>query len=92
MSRSVTKGRFLRPVVLAAFDVSRSGWSKPRPFRPFMHDTDDREDRFTLFAGVRNANRILDFLSPRLWSLVQASKALSIPLILSDLMIEFRRR
>ena len=33
-----------------------------------MHSTDDRGDGFTLFAGARDANRILDYPSPRLWS------------------------
>lgn len=34
-----------------------------------MHSADDRGDGFTLFAGARDANRILDYPSPRLWSL-----------------------
>ena len=40
-----------------------------------MHGTDDRGDGFTLFAGARDANRILDYPSPRLWSPMQGSKA-----------------
>ena len=40
-----------------------------------MHSTDDRGDGFTLFVGARDANRILDDPSPRLWSPVQGSKA-----------------
>jgi hypothetical protein len=40
-----------------------------------MHSTDDRGDGFTLFAGARDANRILDYPSPRLWSPMQGSKA-----------------
>ena len=33
-----------------------------------VHSTDDRGDGFTLFAGARDANRFLDYPSPRLWS------------------------
>lgn len=33
-----------------------------------MHSADDRGDGVTLFAGARDANRILDYPSPRLWS------------------------
>ena len=40
-----------------------------------MHGTGDRRDGFTLFAGARNANRVLDYPSPRLWSPMQGSKA-----------------
>ena len=40
-----------------------------------MHGTGDRVDGFTLFAGARDANRILDYPSPRLWSPMQGSKA-----------------
>src|ERR1043166_7064646 len=40
-----------------------------------MHSTDDRGDGFTLFAGARDANRILDYPSPRLWIPMQGSKA-----------------
>src|ERR1700676_1211753 len=40
-----------------------------------MHSTDDRGDGFTLFAGARDANRILDYPSPRLWSPTRGSKA-----------------
>src|SRR5271170_1652764 len=47
-----------------------------------MHSTDDRGDGFTLFAGARNANRILDYPSPRLWSPMQGSKARRCPLFL----------
>ena len=47
-----------------------------------MHGTGDRVDGFTLFAGARDANRILDYPSPRLWSPMQGSKARRSALIL----------
>jgi len=47
-----------------------------------MHGTGDRVDGFTLFAGARDANRILDYPSPRLWSPMQGSKAWRSALIL----------
>ena len=48
-----------------------------------MHGTGDRVDGFTLFAGARDANRILDYPSPRLWSPMQGSKARKSALALS---------
>ena len=47
-----------------------------------MHSADDRGDGVTLFAGARDANRILDYPSPRLWSPMQGSKARRSALIL----------
>src|ERR1017187_1182567 len=48
-----------------------------------MHRTDDRGDGFPLFAGARDANRILDSPSPRLWSPTRGSKARRSALTLS---------
>jgi hypothetical protein len=53
MSRSVTKGRFPRPVVLAAFDVSRSGGQDHAPsgvgFRP-VRTAPERDTILTLIG------------------------------------------